>query len=189
MKKQYDMNKWRHAGKLREMVGAQAQCLQPRYARNGSLYLGIALALIFVTVFMGIVLQQALLFSSFVHKKQEGLTSFYAAEALAQYGVAYAVQHYDTLMAPPADSGVGSPVTSEASNQACEVSISFDRWPEHDEKSAYAGSIIIRKEIGKEKSNLIIEADLIRQAVKIRRLSCVLAKSDFQPPFFRVYLL
>jgi hypothetical protein len=130
------------------------------FCQPGSLYLSVTLLLIFLTVFMGIVLNQALLFSGLVHKKQEYTAHFYAADALAEYGVAYALENYK------------------------ETELVFDPWPEHEPQSPYSGTISITK---KEDGRLGVQATLLVGSVTVQRVSCELQKMLAQEPGRQLY--
>lgn len=65
---------------------------------DGSLFIGILVALLFLSMYMGTVIRNASLFSSFALKKQMYMMHIAATDALLQYGITHVAQHYDALL-------------------------------------------------------------------------------------------
>lgn len=146
--------------------------MNKKSCQQGSLYLGVTLLLLFLTVFMGIVLQQALLFSTLVRKKQEYSRQFYAADALAEYGVAYGLENYAAFSSEQNGSANGK-----------NIQLVFEHWPEQESQSPYSGNITITK----QESGLEVQATLLAKGAVVQRISCALqqipAHESGQPLF------
>ena len=65
---------------------------------EGSLFIGIVIMLMLITLYIGIVIRSVSLFSSFALKKQEHAAQMSALDALLQYGIAHAKEQYAILI-------------------------------------------------------------------------------------------
>lgn len=124
--------------------------------REGSLFISILIALVLLSVLMGIIVRNAVLFSSLALHKQAYTVQFYAADALLEYGIAYACNNYERTVSAATPTYLSLPV-----------------WPPSSTAPrVYAGKITVTK----KQSALFVHATLLEQTFAVQTVSCTVTK-------------
>ncbi|MCX5924788.1 MAG: hypothetical protein NT124_00615 [Candidatus Dependentiae bacterium] len=129
--------------------------------QEGSLFITILIALVLLSSLIGIMLRNAVLFSSVALHKQAYSVQLYAADALLEYGIAHVCNTYDDILdlKPP-------------------VALSMPVWPLGKTRTTYAGKInITKKSSALNNSAFVVNATLLEHDTPVQALSCVVTKN------------